>query len=370
MKDQNKSISSHRRNGEIDVFRFVFSLIIVALHFGLSFDKNWCTNGAIGVEFFFIVSGYFLARTVNKELQTSRIDEVGNATWRYTVKKAKSFFPYYLGAILFQVIFRYIILKRKNIFTLFNGFIRSIPTFSLSFMGLTNSNGVLTWYVPNTWFLSALLIGGFILFPLLYKKFDIVSKIVSPLVFMFIIGYSYITTKTVSFGSHDGWNGICLNGVIRAVADLSLGIGLYPLSDVLRKKYMDSNIHTKVIITVLKAFCYSMIVVFAFGLLEKDYSLHALLFCAIGVLLSLSEIGYTIPDGYITRFLGRISLPIFIFHGIMRKMFEEMYQNKHLSNFKIVLLAGGSIVVSIILMFIIDQISKFISIRNQKKRRA
>ncbi len=60
---------ANQRNGEIDIFRFVFATIIVFMHFGLGFPKiNLFPSGRIGVEFYFIVTGYLMAYSSEKRL--------------------------------------------------------------------------------------------------------------------------------------------------------------------------------------------------------------------------------------------------------------------------------------------------------------
>lgn len=70
------------RNGNIDLMRFVFCLIIILYHINNRLDLNppfglsekyfsFCGEGRIGVEFFFIVSGYLLAVTAKKNYSTN-----------------------------------------------------------------------------------------------------------------------------------------------------------------------------------------------------------------------------------------------------------------------------------------------------------
>ena len=54
----NKNIKLH--NGEISILKFLFALLILAFHLGGFYDKF--NYGYIGVEFFFIVSGFFFAK--------------------------------------------------------------------------------------------------------------------------------------------------------------------------------------------------------------------------------------------------------------------------------------------------------------------
>ena len=72
------------RNGNIDLMRFVFCLIIILYHINNRLDLNppfglsekyfsFCGEGRIGVEFFFIVSGYLLAVTAKKTIRQTAL---------------------------------------------------------------------------------------------------------------------------------------------------------------------------------------------------------------------------------------------------------------------------------------------------------
>lgn len=62
-----------KRVGEIDFWRFVFSLIIVLLHIRAIVGEENClfNNGAYAVEFFFILSGYLLMGSIERARENS-----------------------------------------------------------------------------------------------------------------------------------------------------------------------------------------------------------------------------------------------------------------------------------------------------------
>lgn len=55
-----------QRNGMIDFMRFIFSIVIVLHH--ASLFRGTMLAGYIGVEFFFIVSGWLLMERVQKTI--------------------------------------------------------------------------------------------------------------------------------------------------------------------------------------------------------------------------------------------------------------------------------------------------------------
>lgn len=77
------------KNMGIELLRFVFSITIVLGHSASSFFRGGqmfaaARQGAIGVEFFFILSGVLMAKTCNRDLrmagQEIAFHDMGNAT--------------------------------------------------------------------------------------------------------------------------------------------------------------------------------------------------------------------------------------------------------------------------------------------------
>ncbi len=52
-----------KHNGVIGLWKFIFCLLIVVLHTGIGIPNRIFKFGSIGVEFFFLVSGYLLAKS-------------------------------------------------------------------------------------------------------------------------------------------------------------------------------------------------------------------------------------------------------------------------------------------------------------------
>ena len=73
---------SKPRNNIIELGRFIYSLLVVGYHVQFSYnndDIDPFENGALAVEYYFILSGYFLARSLEKislDKKTSLIRKV------------------------------------------------------------------------------------------------------------------------------------------------------------------------------------------------------------------------------------------------------------------------------------------------------
>lgn len=350
--------SGLKRNGEIDLLRIVFSVMIILFHFGNTYKYSIFRNGYIAVEFFFVVSGYLMTRHVWLKNTTVRdFGAVADETWHYLLKRTKGFYAYYVSAILLQVIVRFIIVNHSGVAEIGFGFLKSIPTFTLTFMGFNETKG---FYVGSSWYLSSMLISAFLLYPLLLRHFKFSTGIIFPCFAFFILGYLVATNKTIS--EWEGWSGLVYFGVLRAVAEMALGGCIFRLSTNISKKklklpYLNKPL-IKLAVTCFKVFCYAVVLVFARGSLmgedfNADFNIHALLFCALGILLSFSNIGYCVPDSKVTRYLGKISLPLFVYHGLIRSVVKDSLQPP-ISAGLYVALVIMSIVVSIALMYITD----------------
>lgn len=350
-----------KRNGEIDILRFLFAISILIFHFNDLYDYGVFFNGNICVEFFFILSGFLMAKQTEK-YRSQRLggNDVANVTWMLTLKKIFPIYAYYFSAVVLQIIIRFIIVNGMNFTEVFNGLLKSIPTFTLSFMGLLRDSDV-SFYVGNTWYLSALLIASLLLYPLLIKFHDFTVKIICPILALFLIGYIFVMYGTMTVWK--GWADFCFRGILRAVGEMSLGVFLVPLSEAFCEKLSwlieSEKVVAKLLLTAVKIFIFAIPVIYASG--EEfggDFSIHAMLFIAFGIMLSFSNFGYCIKDSKFSRYLGKISLPIFIYHGFIRWTFADIFPAEEVTLKMFVLMIVGTVIICVLLMYIVDILSK------------
>lgn len=352
-----------KRIGELDLLRFVFMMVVLLYHF-----ETGTFPLGIGTEFFFTLAGLLMARHAEKwnrsvEGGGKDLSLVADETWSFLRGKFKGIYKYYLFAFAFNVIVRSIVVNHASAASVAMRLLKSLPTISLSFMAFTEKST--SYYIYATWFLSAMLIAMFVLYPILLRNYRFGVKVVFPILTLFLLGYEYATKERINLISD--WMGFTYFGILRAGSEIALGGTLYYISTEItgNEKFRKRAARplNRTLLTLCKVICFGVPLLFAhktgFGLkFSHNFSLHALLFVALGILLSYSGLGWSIPDCKLTRYLGRISVPIYVFHKLLRMTWLEIMGVEAVSKGYNWIMVIVCMVLSIILMYIVDFISQ------------
>ena len=237
-----------KRNGEIDVLRFVFIIVILLCHFSSTFKTNYFIRGYMGNEFFFLVTGFLMAQKAFN-LKGLDISEIPSYTWNLIRNKVIVFYPYFLSAILVELVVRRVIILDGSYKTIFVEIYKIIPTLSLTFTGITKHTGL---YVGNTWFLSSMIIALFILYPIFLRNYEWASKYLAPVFCLFGLGYLDAVNL---FSTWSKWIGLTYNSILHALTVIALGGSLFALVDYLKNKYGErADGIKKIFLTSIKFF--------------------------------------------------------------------------------------------------------------------
>lgn len=232
------------------------------------------------------------------------IKDLGKDTLSFLFKKFFSIFPYHLIAFIF-CFFQIIIYKQYNIVEIINYFIDTIPhILFLQMSGVYFEN-------PNyvTWYISAMFIAMFVLFPLCRKYYSSFIKIIAPVCCIFILGqlvYNFDALTGVT-----KWTMFGYRGLIRAFVEISMGTISFEIARYLTNIRL-SNV-AKIVLKTIEVFCYFSVVIYMLLTFSTHYEIFALFALFIAITITFSNVVSTgVMNNKISYFLGRISLPIYL----------------------------------------------------------
>lgn len=298
------------KNISIEAFRFFFMTILCICHIeGMVHVMN---HGYLVVEFFFMLSGFFLYSSFFCNPNRTTID--------YTIRRLKRFFVEYAIALVPM----FFIHQRGTMAQLtWDG----VPNFVMRFFSelfFVHRIGIYPDALNGgTWYLSVLVVGGGILYALLRVKKQMTVSVILPIICIIIYSYFFMQGK----GTHiDRWE--VVNGIsmpfMRGIADMGLGIMLCHIirskSDILNGHSLLFNIASVIslIFIMLLIFCYH----------QNDA--YMLIFCPIFLagLFSKNSCFHKIFKGKLWSFLGDLSYEMLLVHLIVRDplIYFKVYQ--------------------------------------------
>lgn len=334
------------RNGEIDLFRFLFAIIILLGHTYHTFGmKNVMPRSGICTEYFFLVTGCLMAKKASTLSRNLTDEEIAHNTWQYIMRKIKTFLPYYVMSFILMILY-VLIIRKFTLIQLIKELLQSIPLLTLSFTGWGVRGKLCLW---GSWFLSAMIIACFILYPILLKNYHISTKIIFPLLGMWLVQYNYKNYSMITAIMDN--KTILAGGLIRAISEIAIGSSIYELS--LRIKSLVHGKSLSYLLVGVKYLSYIVAILYAIRFHNSMTDIDYLLWLIVAVTLSFSGVGFVVKESSLTTCCGKISLPIYIFHMLLVSSTYQML-GRDISGLAIILIAVVSIVFSIVFMYITD----------------
>lgn len=223
-------MEKENKTNSIYVMKILFTYMIALFHYP-AFIIYVCSHGGtmgwyIAVEFFFIVSGYLLYKKIKSDGASQK------SAWEYTWHRYKKIWPSYLLSFVVTV-FVIAVYNKYSLKQLYKRVTDSFfEIFMLQGIGLNRE-----WdYVnPTLWYISVMLIAGFIIYWMLINYEKIFVEIIAPLVI--VIAYSYLYRNVGSLNAVTDTLGLYENqALIRALADMCLGIYAVKLEERFKSK--------------------------------------------------------------------------------------------------------------------------------------
>ena len=387
-------IMRKQHNVTIDFLRFLFSVIVVLHHsrYVLGDDNCYFLGGSLAVEFFFFVSGYLLlvgadkagrkngaeyllpdgvdmagrkngagyllsggvdmaGRTEAAGLETKGVgagttgicgeatgiggeaNGIGAETLHFILHKIRSFLPefliaWWIGFVLIGVVRQY-------------GVLDYLKAFGNDFWELTlvKMSGLFTHGIDGAmWYLSAMLLGMAILYPLLRTKRDLMTHLVCPLLALFL--YGYLCQAEGHPRDPIVWLGLCYKGLVRAIAGLCTGVVI--CMAVRRLKRFSPLGLTKTgnaLAIGVQLLCLLLTIRYMAEQEPSEYDYFYMFLLMLLVLISFSGFGLESVLGnsqrlhLLSAFLGKYSLSLYLGHlyfaqHVNELLPEELYSGK------------------------------------------
>lgn len=298
-------------NAEIDVIKIIACCAVICLHYSTAFcGHNIFRGGSVACEMFFMISGYLMMPSIKPE--NTGIDAV-----RFIAGRLKKIYPmFFMSAVIYYLMY-YGVNIEQNVFSVAEEFEK------IFWGGVFLSEIGMGVAIGRTWYISAMLIGMFILFPVLSKTASnkFFACVYAPVISCFIYAFlrarygmtqadTYIMTGDAVF--------IVLPNLLRALAGLMLGCFVYCISE--HYGICFNECKRKRVYLKLLEFS-STLVVFG-GLMQKtSWSKWDFveIFCFAVILLIAVSCPYEIQNERvkgIIMYLGRLTLPMYLFQDV------------------------------------------------------
>lgn len=303
-----------KRNGKIDLLRFLFALFIMILHYGWYPEFHISTiqfglgqNGGYAVVFFFLVSGVFFALSVERDHRQISIAE---ATKQFMVKKYVYFIKWFMIAfVLFalrDLVVNGLVHFLKNVFY-------SLPYFLfLGELGFDDktiyANG---YYVNASWYLSALFCCFLVLYPLVRSNYEAFIKILAPIIFMVSLSIDFTISHSLTTGK---W--------AYPLAMITLGCMLYNARDLI------NNLQCRtILIELFEIIVYGMTFLYMCSGAEPLSEFPMMILLATAVMITVSGRTYhSVFNHRIFEFLGKMSFPLYLLHVPVLRWTEVVFK--------------------------------------------
>ena len=213
-----------KRNYTIEFYRFITIIFIAIFHFGIQYTDrfHWPKGGYLGVEFFFILSGFFLMKEADKN--KIKEESTSKLSVNYLMNKLKRLYPEYLLIIFIFLFFNMFKDRLFSIKYIFEWLYKEI--WELLFL---HDFGIPNIYMSatSTWFLCSLVINSYFIYYLIKKNKDLFIGFIAPITAILI--YAYASREFGSLSFQGIYKGIFYGALVRAWADMCIGVLSYNL---------------------------------------------------------------------------------------------------------------------------------------------
>ena len=310
------------RNNLVELFRFLFSILVVGYHIQMTFlgdSTNFFENGALAVEFFFLISGYFLARSIEKISSKEKYNPALESC-RFMGNKVKGVLPTHLTAIFAVIIVILVCDLANSGHILLNG----LPNIFLVQEGGIWTEAYASALIVPEWYLSAMLLCMLFIVPsaLLLRKKIKKGILVIPILLgvLGVIAVIYGLCTNWAFTTTFVYD-------LRAWGEMCVGMFAYYLSTVIAKKELKKA--SSITLKIVEMICYCAPIILGFIPISKSLEPVCMVVAVVCVFVAISITfagkGVIVTNSKVNKafgYLGSLSLAIYLFHPVIITLLE------------------------------------------------
>lgn len=294
------------KTNRIYLWRIVFTYIILVIHLdnvyhyvqdvghGFTFTMYYA------VDFFFIVSGYLL-------YQKLRGKSAPKDALTYSLSRLRRIYPPYLLVLLLS--FVAVCVGKKTELSPFSLFMDSFwEIVMLQGIGLGREWNYLN---PTLWFLSVMLIAGYVIYFCLQRWHDVFLKLVAPILMIIVASLLYRNVGSLDavVVIDEPWLNYPL---FRGFMDMMLGVYAWFLVEKIKHA-------SRPVPCVFLGYFFTLSAIFLGcfqGAIQSDYMILALLY--LGIVFSFVPAGSKVLESPLIKKWSKMTLYIYLIHDLFR----------------------------------------------------
>ena len=353
---QNSPKKPKPRNNIIEFGRFIYSLLVMGYHVQFSYDDDKVDifeNGALAVEYYFLLSGYFLSRSLEKIAK----DEKNNIFKKYFYFM-KNKITALLNVHVLSIIVVIIIIASCDTKNFVDKFLNGLPSIFLVQMIIVWAGDFDKALIVPEWYLSSMLICMLFMVPIFLLLTKKIKGIYSTLI---LIGILVVIAIISGLATKWSFNENLLYD-IRAWGEMCVGMLSYYLSIYLKTKTFGNAFLC--FLKIFEILCYGLPAILGIVPINKNNQAYLMvatmicIFCAVTI--TFTEKGNIIKNekvNFIFGYLGALSLPIYLFHPVIITLID--YKDKDMKRWvKYIIVFPTTIILAFLYRIIADFLTK------------
>ena len=362
---QKTSKQSKPRNNIIEFGRFIYSLLVLGYHVQFSYDDDKIDifeNGALAVEYYFLLSGYFLSRSLEKIAKDEK-NNIFIKTFYFMKNKITALLNVHVVCIVAILI----IIAACDTKNWVDKFLNGLPSVFLVQMIIVWTADFNKALIIPEWYLSSMLICMLFMVPIFLLISKKLKGIYSTLILIGIVALIVIIS---GLATKWGFNQNLLYD-IRAWGEMCVGMLSNYFSIYLKTKEFGNGLllFTK----ILEIICYVAPAILGIVPINKNNEAILMVITMIciffAVTFTFAEKGNMIKSekvNFVFGYLGALSLPIYLIHPVLISLID--YVDDDMPRWeKYVIVFPVTLVLAFIYRVVADFLNKKIKERKDNK---